>query len=140
MNKTLRTTWSGSLQGNGKITGDTLDIPIAIPVSYGGCGTGADPKDLLVSSAAACFSMTAIAMLEASKFPVHALDMKTEASDAEDGEFQIVHHLQLTLSEDATAEQVRMVGSIIHSAEKKCSVGNMLRKAGINIGIQLVVF
>lgn len=75
---TLNTTWYGNAKGNGDIKGDNFQTPIAIPILKGGSGEGVEPKQLLMSSAAACYLMTLVYMLDQNRIPVSELSMVTE--------------------------------------------------------------
>lgn len=63
----LKTVWDGNTKGNGRIKANFLETNIAIPESLGGSGEGAEPKELLITSAAACYTMTLVTMLETRK-------------------------------------------------------------------------
>jgi len=131
----LKTTWNGNMKGNGTIKSDRLDTPIAIPNSLGGTGDGTDPKSLLIASAAACYSMTLVAILQNRKLPVSELTMESEVADFKETGFSIDHRLQVNLAPDATDEQIDAVKSAFQAADKACTIGNLLKKAGAQIQI-----
>ncbi|WP_338789550.1 OsmC family protein [Metabacillus sp. FJAT-53654] len=111
---------------------------MAIPESSGGTGEGAEPKGLLVSSAAACYSMTLVAMLEARKLNVTGLTMNTEATNSKEEGFKIIiiHYPHIILSADATEDQIQSANRAIVAADKAYAIGNMLKKADVQIDIE----
>lgn len=132
----LKTVWYGNTKGNGRIQGNEFETKIAIPESLGGNGEGAEPKGLLVSSAAACYSMTLVAMLETRKLNVTKLTMNSEAINSKEEGFKITHYPNVILSADATEEQIESANRAILAADKGCAVGNMLKKADVEIKIE----
>ncbi|WP_397539193.1 OsmC family protein [Rummeliibacillus pycnus] len=127
--------WNGGVADNGILKSEHFDINIAISKSSGGNGNGADPKDLLVSSATTCYIETLIYMLESRGLPVDELTVNSKATLATDG-FTITHYPQIVLTTDATEEQIESAQRIIEGADRGCKVGNLLRKAGIIIEVQ----
>ncbi|MFP7159432.1 OsmC family protein [Priestia aryabhattai] len=132
----LKTVWYGNTKGNGRIQVNDLETNIAIPESLGGSGEGAEPKGLLVSSAIACYTMTLVAMLEARKLPVAEFVMDSEASNSKEERFKITHYPHIILSADATEDQIQAANRAIVAADKGCAVGNMLKKADVQIEIK----
>lgn len=129
----LQITWNGDTAGKGVIKGDGLDAEIAIPEVSGGSGKGADPKELLVSSAAACYTMTLVAMVQARKLPVTDFSMTSETVDSGNEELKIIHHPHINLSSDASEKDEEAAKRIFMTADKGCAVGNLLKKAGTQI-------
>ncbi|HZH63113.1 MAG TPA: OsmC family protein [Metabacillus sp.] len=131
----LKTVWNGNTKGNGRIQGNGFETKIAIPEPLGGTGEGAEPKGLLVSSAAACYSMTLVAMLEARKLNVTGLTMNSEATNSKEEGFKITHYPVVLLSAESTEEQIESANRTFMAADKACAVGNMLKKADAQIDI-----
>ncbi|WP_338787213.1 OsmC family protein [Metabacillus sp. FJAT-53654] len=132
----LKTVWYGNTKGNGRMESNNFETSIAIPESLGGIGEGAEPKGLIVSSAAACYSMTLVAMLEARKLNVTGLTMNTEATNSKEEGFKITHYPKVILSVDATKDQIESANRTIQAADKACAIGNMLKKADVQIMIE----
>ncbi|RAS91021.1 hypothetical protein A3863_07270 (plasmid) [Priestia endophytica] len=132
----LKTVWHGNTKGNGSIQVSDYETNIAIPTSMGGSGEGAEPKGLLVTSAAACYTMTLVSMLETRKLPVAGFTMDSEVSNSKEEGFKIKHYPHITLSADATEDQIQSVNRAILSADKACAIGNMLKKADVQIDIE----
>jgi lipoyl-dependent peroxiredoxin len=131
----LKFVWNGNTKGNGIIKGDYLKTNVAIPQSSGGSGEGTDPKELLVASAASCYKLTLVAMLEARKLPVEGLTMETEATNSKEEGFKITHYPQIVLSANATEDEKQTANRTIEAADKACKIGNMLKKADVQINI-----
>ncbi|SDI57211.1 OsmC family protein [Natribacillus halophilus] len=129
----LKTVWSGGAKGSGSIKVNDLETNIAIPESLGGSGEGADPKEILLTSATACFIMTLTGMLEGRKIPVSSIDVDTESIKSKEEGFKIIHDTRITVSADATEAQIQSAHKTIEIADNKCEVGNMLRKADVQI-------
>jgi peroxiredoxin-like protein len=135
MKTTLTTTWEGLTQGKGRMASDTMDLPIAIPQSYGGTGAGSHPKELLMASAAACYVMTLAAMLGARKLPLSGVTVNSELSDIPKQGMQIVHEVRIELTAEAAPENVESSEPLIAAADKSCMVGNLLKTAGVQISV-----
>ncbi|MBY7142001.1 OsmC family protein [Virgibacillus sp. NKC19-3] len=131
----VKTVWNGDTKGNGSMKANYLNTKIAIPESSGGTGEGTDPKELLVTSAAACYTMTLVAMLEARKLPVDQFTMNSEGTNSREEGFQIIHYPYIILSANATEKDIQSVNRAFTSADKGCAVGNMLKKADVQIDI-----
>ncbi|MFP3846225.1 OsmC family protein [Priestia filamentosa] len=132
----LKTVWHGNTKGNGSIQVNDIKTNIAIPTDLGGNGEGAEPKGLLVSSAAACYTMNLVAMLETKKLPVAGFTMNSESINSKEKGFKIIHYPCITLSTDATEDQIQSANRTILSADKACFIGNMLKKADVQIDIE----
>lgn len=130
---TLKMVWTGSKSGSGKIEASYLKTDIAVPKSFGGSGEGTEPKELLVSSAASCFLMTLVGMLEARNVAVDSLEMKSEASVSKEEGFKIVHYPTIILPSAATEDQIQLADRTFAAADRNCDVGNLLKKAGVQI-------
>lgn len=133
---TLQTVWNGDSKGKGSIKTNHLDTNIAIPESLGGNGEGAEPKEILISSATACFTMTLTGVLQGRKLPVDKITIDTESTTTKEDGFQITHYPHLFLPVDATEDQVQTAERAIELADKACKIGNLLRKAGVQIHVE----
>lgn len=132
----VKTTWTGTMKGQGRIEADRLDAPVAIPTELGGTGEGADPKTLLVASAATCYLMTLVAILQNRKLPVSDLELVSEGSDPTQPDFAIEHQVQVRLSPEITQEQMGQAEAAMHQADKACVIGNVLKRAGVKINVE----
>lgn len=127
--------WKDGATGQGELKSTYLNTEIAIPKTLGGSGAGANPKELLVSSAASCYVATLVYMLENRKLPVDSLTMKTEAFVSETS-FEIIHYPIITLTAEATEAQVEGTKRAFEGAHKGCEVGNLLKAANVSISIE----
>ncbi|KHL97170.1 hypothetical protein QW71_03200 [Paenibacillus sp. IHB B 3415] len=132
---TLKMEWNGNKRGSGKVEAGYLKTEIAVPQSFGGTGEGTEPKELLVTSAATCFMLTLVSMLEARNLAVESLEMHSEASVSKEEGFKITHYPVIVLPADGTEEEIQSVDRTFAAADRNCEVGNMLKKAGVQISI-----
>ncbi|MEK4438948.1 OsmC family protein [Paenibacillus sp. FSL K6-2862] len=132
----LNAIWYNGSKGDGRLKANHLKTNIAIPEALGGSGTGADPKALLVSSAAACYLMTLVYMLETIKVPIAGFTMDSESTDLTREGMSITHYPKVYLSNEATDEQIELVRKAFVDADKKCEVGNLLKKSNVKIEIE----
>ncbi|QUL53474.1 OsmC family protein [Paenibacillus tritici] len=128
--------WYKNAQGIGHIKSDNLQTQIAIPVSKGGSGEGADPQQLLISSAVACYALTLAYMLDRKKVPVAGFFMDTEGNMAKGNQLSITHRPHVVLSSNASKKDISVVEALFLQAEKKCHIGQLLVKAGVPVGTE----
>lgn len=131
----LNMEWNGKKGGSGKVEAGYLKTEIAVPKSFGGSGEGTEPKELLVTSAATCFLMTLVGMLEARNLVVESLKMHSEASVSKEEGLKITHYPSIVMPTGATEEEVQSVDRTFAAADRNCDIGNLLKKAGAQIYI-----
>lgn len=134
LNTMVNMVWYGNAKGDGTLKSGKLKTKIAIPESLGGSGEGANPKQLLISSAATCYIMTLVYILQTMKLPVVGMVMNSEAANFKE-EFKIVHYPQVILSADATEDQSKSANEALMVADQRCEVGNLLKKADVQIQV-----
>lgn len=134
----LKIQWNGSIKGKGSIQSLFLDNSIAIPTIFGGTGEGNSPIDLLVSSAASCYLLTTVGMLNAQKIADIELNLNTK-TDPESKTLIIHHFLEIRIPADFNDNQINIIENIIHKADKGCHIGNMLRKSDVEIYVKGLV-
>ncbi|WP_409420097.1 OsmC family protein [Pseudaeromonas sp. ZJS20] len=132
----LDLTWQQGFAGTGEIRGHDFNVPISIPAELGGSGQGSNPKQLLASSAAACFIATLTAILDNRKLPVQQLNVATQADEVEKV-LQIRHTANIALAPTASTEQVASLAGLVARADKVCLIGNILRQGGVLIEASL---
>lgn len=130
---TLNTVWHQNAKGDGRIQSENLKTQIAIPVSKGGSGHGAEPQQILMSSAAACYTMTLAYMLDRSNLSVAGFYMDTVGSIPAGDQPGIVHYPHVVLSKEATNEDVAKAEELINKADEQCHIGQLLIKAGVPV-------
>ncbi|WP_436868580.1 OsmC family protein [Staphylococcus equorum] len=128
--------WNYDIKGYGSIKGNNLDTKIAIPEELGGSGEGSDPKQILVSSAASCYIMTLVSIIETRKLPVIELTMSSEMSILEDNTLNIIHYPRIVLSDQKSDEVYQSADRALIIADKGCAIGNLLKKTDVNINIK----
>ncbi|CAM3371472.1 osmotically inducible protein OsmC [Paenibacillus taichungensis] len=132
----MNTVWFKDAKGEGRIKSDNLQTQIAIPAPKGGSGDGAEPQQLLISSAVACYTMTLAYMLDKSKVPVSGFFMDTEGDVAPGDQLSITHRPHVVLKSDATKDHVNLVENLVLKAEENCHIGQLLIKAGVPVATQ----
>lgn len=128
----LNLSWQGGMQGTGIVKGSEVEFPISIPTVYGGKGTGSNPKELYVASTAACFLATLSAISDNKKLPVAALNVATKAVEGDEG-FTIHHTAFIALAPQASDADKAKALEYVATADKICAVGNLARKAGVDV-------
>ncbi|MEK4730422.1 MULTISPECIES: OsmC family protein [unclassified Paenibacillus] len=129
----MNTVWYKDAKGDGRIKSDKLQTQIAIPAPKGGSGEGAEPQQLLMSSAVACYTMTLAYMLDRKKVPVTGLFMDTEGNITKGDHLSITHRPHVVLSSGSSNEDITMAEALILQAEKDCHIGQLLIKAGVPV-------
>lgn len=132
----LNAVWFKNTKGNGRLRADQLKTEIAIPEALGGSGQGAHPKELLVSSAATCYMMTLVYMLETLKLPIAGFIMDSELLNSKQTGLYITHYPKVLLSSEASEDQIQAARKAVVNADEKCEIGNLLKKAGVQIEIE----
>lgn len=128
----LNLSWQGGMQGSGHIEGEGLNTKISIPAVYGGAGTDSNPKELYVASTAACFISTLTAIAQNKKLPLKSLSVETSAHEDKD-DFAISHIAHVVLTASATDDDKEKAKAHVATADKICAVGNLARKAGVQV-------
>lgn len=129
----LKTTWNGDIKGKGTIKATYLETDLAIPVALGGHGEGSEPKEMLIAAATTCFTMTLTGIMQMKKLSVEQILVDTQSTNSKEDGFKIAHNCHIILSAGATEEQVQTAQHAIAMADKGCTVGNMLKKADVQI-------
>ncbi len=132
---TIKTTWKGLKQGQGNISGSNFNIPIAIPESFGGTGSGANPKDMLKASAASCLVMTLAIMLESRNIRADNINVSTDITGDKPQNLHISHSVAVSLPAGTTPEQEDKARHMIFAADQACMIGNLLKAAGVQVTV-----
>ncbi len=128
----LDLSWQGGMKGSGLIESEGLSTKISIPAVYGGLGEYSHPKELYVASASACFLSTLTAICDNKKLPLESMTVETTAH--EEGDSFTIHHVaNIVLSKAATQDDVAKAEAHTAKADKICLVGNLARKAGVEV-------
>ncbi|MEK4439315.1 OsmC family protein [Paenibacillus sp. FSL K6-2862] len=133
----MYTVWNQNAKGNGNIQSKNLNVRIAIPTSKGGSGEGAEPKQLLIAAAVACFTTTLAYLLDRSGIPVVELNVETDSSTPNGvNNLSIIHLPQIVLQPDASQEDIDKTDTLILQAEEQCHIGQLLIKAGLSVSVK----
>ncbi len=134
LNITLNADWNGGVDGKGQIKAEDASFDIAIPKAYGGAGTDTHPKELYVAATQACFLATLRGITAMKKLPVEHIRVETQ-SIIDDKSFEIKHQAVLTLSSGSSDKEIETAKTLIERADTICEVGNLARKAGVQISV-----
>lgn len=125
--------WSGGRDGSGSVVaeGSNTKNSISVPVEFQGPGTGTNPEELLTSAIASCYSITFGIIAANQKLPVTALKVKAVGEVEQAGATftykKITIRPHITVSGDATDEQVAKVQDMSHKADSYCIITNAVR-------------
>lgn len=125
--------WSGGRTGTGTVTGDASKIatPLAVPTEFQGTGNGTSPEELLACAVAGCYSITFGIIVENQKLPVTGMSVKAVGEVEQNGPMftykKITIRPRITVSPDATDDQMRRVEDMAHKADGYCIITNAVR-------------
>lgn len=125
--------WSGGRDGSGSITADTskVSFPLSVPPEFQGKGEGTNPEELLTSAVAGCYSITFGIVASMRKLPFSGVDAKVTGEVSQEGAnlvfTKITIRPTITLSADATDEQVTTAEDVAHKADQYCLITNAVR-------------
>lgn len=140
MNGNIQLSWSGDIKGSGYIDSDIFKTAISIPSEFGGNGNGADPKTLLFSSAASCYLMTLVGILQVKKIDVTKIEMVTLVRGDIKSGLVVTHKPILYVSNVVYQEKVSQINDSIIKADESCFVGNVIKESGIIINVEGTIF
>lgn len=122
----LKAVWNGGRNSEGTIEAGQLKTTISIPKEMGGPGVGTNPDEMLLGAAATCYLITLAAMLERSSLTASSLTLTSEATvDVTNNIFTyeaIKHYPVITLSKDASQDDINKADRIAHQAESSCMI------------------
>ena len=126
--------WQGGRDGSGSVTTDRtgVKVPLCVPPEFGGSeGNATNPEDLLTASLTACYSITFGIIATNRKLPYVKLDVTATGEVEENGpQFtytKITVRPTITLTSDATDEQVKLAEDMAHKADAYCIITNAVR-------------
>ncbi|MEC0134258.1 MULTISPECIES: OsmC family protein [Paenibacillus] len=122
----LNAVWNGGRNSDGTIEAGQLKTQISIPKEMGGPGVGTNPDEMLLGAAATCYLITLAAMLERAGLTTSELTLTSEATvDVTNNIFTyeaIKHSPQITLTKDASQDDIDKTIRIAHKAEGSCMI------------------
>lgn len=128
----LNAVWNGGRNSDGTIEAGQLKTQISIPKEMGGPGVGTNPDEMLLGAAATCYLITLAAMLERSELTTSNLSLTSEATvDVTNNIFTyeaIKHSPVITLSKDASQDDIDKAIRIAHKAEGSCMISRAVAR------------
>ena len=125
--------WSGSREGSGTVKAgrSNVESPLSVPPEFGGPGEGTNPEELLTKAVTGCYSITFGIIAGARKLPFVGIETEATGVVEENGPSFVYKEITLkpviTLSTDATDEQIQMAEQMAHKADAYCIVTNAIR-------------
>lgn len=125
--------WQGGRDGHGQVTAERSSTtnPLSVPPEFQGPGEGTNPEELLTTAIAGCYSITFGIIAANRKLPVVSVETKAtgqvEQAGAQFNYKQITIRPQITLTADASDEQVSAAHEMAHKADGYCIVTNAVR-------------
>ncbi|MEK3964658.1 OsmC family protein [Paenibacillus sp. FSL H7-0323] len=122
----LNAVWNGGRNSDGTIEAGQLKTRISIPKEMGGPGVGTNPDEMLLGAAATCYLITLAALLERAGLTTSELTLTSEATvDVTNNIFTyeaIKHSPLITLTKDASQDDIDKTIRIAHKAEGSCMI------------------
>ncbi len=125
--------WTGGRDGAGKVTGREQGINAALstPPEFGGKGEGTNPEELLTAAVAGCYSITFGIIASNRKLPITNFHADAVGEVEENGPSftykKITVRPTITLSADATDDQIKAAEDMAHKADSYCIITNAIR-------------
>ncbi len=125
--------WNGGREGSGSITPGPSGkgFPINVPPEFGGTGGELNPEELLTSAIAGCYSITYGIVVANRRLPIVQFSAAAEGVVEQAGASfkyrEIVIRPSITLSADATDEQMKAAEEMAHKCDAYCIVTNAVR-------------
>ncbi|MCE9557524.1 MAG: OsmC family protein [Armatimonadetes bacterium] len=125
--------WAGGREGAGTVLSERsgTTCTLGVPPEFQGTGIGTNPEELLAGSIAACYSITFGIVASMKKLPFTGVETKAVGMVEQVGASfvykSIVLRPVITLSSDATDEQVAAAEDVAHKADGYCLITNAVR-------------
>jgi peroxiredoxin-like protein len=126
--------WTGGREGSGTLTAGRTQVqaPLAVPPEFGGeGGEGTNPEELLTSAIAGCYSITFGIIAANRKLPILRVETQATGQVEQSGASFTYKRIDIrptiTLSGEATDDQVKMAEEMAHKADNYCIVTNAVR-------------
>lgn len=134
----LKASWPGGRNSEGYIEAGNLKTKISIPPEMDGPGVGTNPDEMLLGAAATCYLITLAAMIERANLPLEEMSLASEGIvDVTRGIItykKIIHKPVVSLTEEATKEDLSKLEKLVNNAEKSCMISRALQG---NVEIEL---
>lgn len=125
--------WNGGRDGNGQVSAKTsgTTVNLAVPPEYQGPGGASNPEELLTSAIASCYTITFGIVSGNRKLPVQAVSVDAVGFVEQQGANIVFRKVEIrptiTLSADATEQQVAAAEDVAHKSDAYCLVTNAVR-------------
>ena len=133
----VRANWEGGLSGHGQLTSPALEIPFSASKSLKGAGIGANPEELLLGAAAACFLITLGTVFSLRKIPIGKLSIQSEIEVATENGLSVRRIRHVPSVEDSPASDAE-IHSCVRRAEEFCLISKAL-KGNVEVAVQYPV-
>jgi peroxiredoxin-like protein len=136
--------WTGGREGKGRAAAghSGAGFDIAVPPEFQGPGGGTNPEELLTSAITSCYTITFGIIAQNRKLPVESIEVEATGQVEQNGpSFKYVSvtiRPQITLSSEATDEQVKAAEDMAHKADAYCIVTNAVRN-NVQIAVEPTV-
>lgn len=135
----LTVQWPGGRNGVGTVDCGHLQTRVSIDRCMDGPGVGTNPDEMLLSAAGSCYFMTLAALIQRAGLTVESMALESEMTVGTNrqGGFvceTIVHRPQVTLSADASTDDMDKLTRLVVAADRHCMVSNALQG---NVEVQL---
>ena len=131
----VKVDWAGGKDGHGQFRAEHsgASLPIAVPPEFQGPGGATNPEELLTSAITSCYSITFGIIAANRKVPVENLQVEAVGQVEQNGpSFKYVSvtlRPTITLSADATDDQVKLAEDVAHKADAYCIITNAVRNS-----------
>lgn len=125
--------WTGGRDGKGKVSAEhsNVSFDVAVPAEFQGPGGGTNPEELLTSAISSCYLMTFAIIAANRKIPVESMKVDATGQVEQNGPsfkyVSITVRPWITLSADATDDQMKIAEDMAHKADSYCIVTNAVR-------------
>jgi peroxiredoxin-like protein len=128
---TVNSVWTGDSNGDGTVSNSGAAVSYGLPGSLGGAAGRTNPEELLMSSVAACYSITLAVLAERRKLPVSRIEVTVEGDVIRQpgGTLKFVAMRlkpRITLN-SADESQIKVTHDFAHKAEQYCLISNVIR-------------
>ena len=126
----LTANWQGDFKGSGHFKAGGLEYDVSIPVPFGGVGTGTNPEELLLASAANCYMIMLNIALQMQKVAFAEIKMHSKAVFGLNGGAlnftSLTHSPVVIVATDTSQEDIDKIHAAFKKADQSCMVSNLI--------------
>jgi len=125
--------WSGGRDGHGSVLNDhsKTKIDLAVPVEFQGAGGASNPEELLTSAIASCYTITFGIVAANRKLPIQSVEVSATGVVEQNGAALVYRQItikpKITVTAEATEDQVTSTKDMAHRADSYCIITNAVR-------------